>query len=426
MSIFIKNGKVISMDENRERVISANIFIDVDTIKYIDDKEYTADTVIDAKGKYILPGLINCHTHLGMSIFRESCEGYDLTSWLNDKIWPAEAKLKEQDVYNGTVASCIEMIKSGTTTSNDDYFMEEGIIRAIKDCKVRNVTTRALMNLDENGDKRIEEFEEYYNKYKDCELITFSVAPHSLYTCSKDYLVKCVKLAEKYNLPIHIHFSENKEEVNEVISRTGMLPAEYIESIGLTKHHLILAHGLQVDKKEYDILKNISGGIVHNPISNLKLGCGIANISEYMNNGILVALGTDGQGSCGSMDMFRTMGYTALLQKGINKDPKAIDSYEVLKLATVNGAKMLMLDNKIGMIKEGLKADIIIVDIDRIELSPETDPISQIVYNGTGDMVTTTIVNGEILMIDKKLMLGSIEEKNIKVNIEEIAKRIFS
>ncbi len=427
MSIFIKNGKVISMDEKKDRIISANIFIEGDTIKYIGNDEYDADTVIDAKGKYIMPGLINCHTHLAMSIFRESSEGYDLMTWLKYRMWPAESKLTEEDVYYGTVASCIEMIKSGTTTSNDHYFLEKGVIKAVNDCKVRNVTTRVLMDSDGKGDKRIQEFEEYYieNKDNDNDLITFSVAPHSLYTCSKEYLIKCRELAGKYNLPIHIHFSENAEEVETIKKEQGILPSEYIKQIGLTDHHLILAHGLEVDGREYSILKKISGGIVHNPISNLRLGCGIANISKYIKEGILVALGTDGQGSCGNIDMFKTMGYTALLQKGLNKDPKAIDSYEVLKLATVNGAKMLQLDDKIGMIKEGLKADLIILDTDRIELSPSIDIISQIVYNGTGDMVSETIVNGNILMRDKKMMIGEISEKDIKEKIEEIAIRIF-
>lgn len=426
MSIFIKNGKVISMDEGRDKIVSANIFIEGDTIKYIDGDEHEADTIIDASGKYIIPGLINCHTHLAMSIFRESCEGYDLISWLENKMWPAEAKLTEDDVYYGTVASCIEMIKSGTTTSNDDYFLENGIIRAIKDCKVRNVTTRFLMDSDGKGKERIEEFEKYYTKNKDNELVTFSIAPHSLYTCSKEYLKQCEQLATKYNLPIHIHFSENDAEVNSIINKTNMLPGEYIKDLGLTNHPLILAHGVKVEKKEYGILKDINGGVVHNPVSNLRLGCGIANISEYIENGILVALGTDGQGSCGNMDMFRTMGYAALLQKGLNKDPKSIDSYEVLELATVNGAKMLQLENKIGMIKEGLKADILILSLDKIELSPTRDPVSQIVYNGTGDMVTTTIVNGNILMKDKKLMLDNIDEENIKIKIEEIANRIIN
>ncbi len=424
-SIFIKNCNIISMDPLKDRIVIGNIYIENDLIKYIGEETFPSDVVIDGSGKYVLPGLINCHAHLGMSIFRESSEGYNLDSWLNEKIWPAEAKLTEKDVYYGTVASCIEMIKSGTTTSNDSYFLVNGIIEALKDCKVRNVTTRVLLDSDGFGEQRINEFETYYNSNKESDLITFSVDPHSLYTCSKDYLVKCEKLASKYNLPIHIHFSENESEVEGVIKKYNMLPAKFLEDIKFTNHHLILAHGLKVSEKEYNILKKISGGIVHNPVSNLRLGCGIANITEYIQNGILVALGTDGQGSASNMDMFKTMGITALLQKGINKNPKAITAYDVLKLATVNGAKMLKLEDKIGMIKEGLKADLILLDLKRIDLCPQTDAISQIVYNGTGDMVVTTIINGDILMQDKKLMLPNILEKDIMEKVEDIVKRIM-
>lgn len=424
-SILIKNCNIISMDPLKDRIIIDNIYIENDLIKYIGKQSFSADVVIDGSDKYVLPGLINCHAHLGMSIFRESSEGYNLDSWLNEKIWPAEAKLSEKDVYYGTVASCIEMIKSGTTTSNDSYFLTNGIIKALKECKVRNVTTRVLLDADGLGQQRISEFESYYNSNKENDLITFSVDPHSLYTCSKDYLVECEKLASKYSLPIDIHFSENESEVKGVIKKYRMLPAKFLEKIKFTNHHLILAHGLKVSKGEYKILRKISGGIVHNPVSNLRLGCGIANITEYIENGILVALGTDGQGSSSNMDMFKTMGITALLQKGLNKNPKAITAYDVLKLATVNGAKMLKLEDKIGMIKEGLKADLIVLDIDRIELCPKTDVISQIIYNGTGDMVVTTIINGDILMQDRKLMLPNILEKNIKKEIEQIAKRIM-
>lgn len=426
-NILIKNCNIISMDENQPKVFAGNVYVEGDSIKYVGEtSSFVCDTVIDGTGKYVLPGLVNCHCHLPMSIFRESSEGYDLTSWLNDKIWPAEAKLTDEDIYYGTLASLFEMIKSGTTTSNDSYAGVEGIIKALTECKVRSVTTRALLDADGKGEERIKEFEEYYSKYKDEELITFTVSPHSLYTSSKEYLLECEKLATKYNLPIHIHFSEDDNERAETIKKYGMLPAEVLKELGFESHPLILAHGVAVSKDEYEILASIKGGIVHNPVSNLRLGCGFANISDYLKAGILVSLGTDGQGSGCNLDMFKTMGLTALLQKGIAKDPKAIDAYTVLKLATVNGAKMLGLDDKIGMIKEGMKADVVILDLGRIDLCPKTDAISEIVYNGTGNIVETTIVNGEVLMLEKKLLVGNMSEAEIIEKIESIAKRIMN
>ncbi len=421
----IKNGTVITMNINRkEKYKKLDIIIQDSIIKDVcDNYNGKYDELIDATNKIVMPGLINCHTHLGMSIFRATNDNMNLDDWLNKKIWPLEAKLTDKDIYYSTLLSCIEMIKTGTTTNNDMYFGWKESINAIKETKIRQVFTRTLIgNKDEEGILRINEFEELYNKYKDEELISFAVAPHSLYTCSYDYLLECKKLADKLDLPIHIHLSENKQEVKQIKDKYNLLPIEVLSKLGYLDNKLILGHGTHINKKEQDLIKNKNISIVHNPVSNLNLGCGIADITSYIKNNINVCLGTDGQGSGNNMNMFYHMSYVDALQKGLYKDPTVLSSYEVLKLATIGGAKALGKENIIGSITKGKKADIIILDLNNIEIYPTTDLITQVVHNVESNNVDTTIINGEVLMQNHILKLD-INEEILKMQINKIIEK---
>ena len=422
----IKNGTVITMDEKRnKRIEKLDIVISDDTIIEIAEKyNGNADKIIDAEGKVVMPGLINCHTHLGMSIFRCTNDGYNLNDWLNKKIWPIEDKLSWNDIYYTTLLSCIETIKSGTTTSADHYFGTLESINAIKECKIREIFTNCVLDSDGKGQSRIDIFEKLYSENKSIsDLLTFSVAPHSLYTCSADYLKKLRKIAIKYKLPIHMHMSENLDEVKTIIDKFGMKPAFVLKELGLTDCKLILAHCTYLDDDEIELLKKYDVSIVHNPISNLNLGCGIAPIKKYINNGLNVCLGTDGAGSAINIDMFYHMAFVDLLQKGIYKDPLALDPYEVLKLATINGAKAFGLDSKIGSIEINKKADIILLNYDDISVYPTVNLISQIVHNTRNYHVDTSIINGEIIMENKKILLD-IDENKLKEKIDEIVKAV--
>ena len=422
----IKNGTVITMDEKRkEKFEKLDIVIDNGTITKISNN-YTgpSDKIIDATGKIVMPGLINCHTHLGMSIFRCTNDGYNLNDWLNKKIWPIEDKLSWKDIYYTTLLSCIELIKSGATTSADDYFGSLESINAIKECKIREIFTNCTLDSDGKGEDRINMFEKLYNENSNVsDLITFSVAPHSMYTCSKDYLLRLREIALKYNLPIHMHMSENLDEVKTITKAYGMKPAFVLKELGLTDCKLVLAHCTFLDDDEIDLLKNYDVSIVHNPISNLNLGCGIAPIKKYIDSGLNVCLGTDGQGSAINLDMFYHMAFVDLLQKGIYKDPLAFDSYDVLKLATINGAKAFGLENKIGSIEVGKKADIIILNYDDISVYPTINIISQVVHNTRNYHVETSIINGEIIMENRKLLLN-IDENSLKEKTNEIISRL--
>ena len=424
MITLIKNATVITMDDTRdEQYEKLDIVIADDTIKELTNEykgEY--DKLIDATDKVVMPGLINCHTHLGMSVFRATNDSLTLDKWLQEKIWPIEDKLTDDDIYYTTMLSCIEMIKSGTTTSNDMYYNCNGSLKAIKECQVRSLFSRCLMDSDGGGDKRIEEFLKLYNENVSQDLITFSVAPHAIYTCSYEYLKKCANLAKELKLPIHIHFCENLDEVNNIKNKYHKSPVALLKELGYLENKLILAHATYISDLELEELKNRDVSFVHNPISNLNLGCGIADITKYRKY-VNITLGTDGQGSGNNLNLFKHMSYVDLLQKGIYKDPTIFSSYDVLKIATINGAKALGLGNLVGSITPGKKADIIIIDLDSTETYPSPDLITNIVHNVDASNIDTTIVNGKILMENHQIKL-SINEDNIKKEVDRIINKI--
>ena len=422
--MLIKNGKVLIYEEDDIKVKELDIKIEKNIIKKIskDIKPEKNEKVINATGKVVMPGLINTHAHITMSIFRGTFEGCNLYTWLNEKIWPIEAKLTREDVYDASMLSIIEMISTGTTCVNDHYFMSEEIRKALERSKLRAMITRVLMDTDgeEASDKRIQEFIDLYeSRDKKNKLITYSVSPHGLYTCSDKLLEKARELAIKYNLPIHIHFLESIDEIEDIKRMHGEEASKVLKKY-FNGIHTILAHGVKLNDEDVKTLKTMDCSIAHNPISNFRLGCKIADVTKYLQNGINVALGTDGHGSGNNLDMFETMKIAALAQGGIHENEVRIDSKDVIKMATINGAKLLGIDKKIGSIEEGKNADIIIVDIlpklDNIKMIPNNDIISNLVYNTDGKNVDTTIVNGEILMENRKFEF---------INSKEIISKYF-
>lgn len=425
MKILIKNANLISMSSKRPKLEEGiDILVEDNKIAKIDKNiKEEVDKTIDATNKIVMPGFINTHSHVPMSIFRETVDGYITQDWLEQKIWPMEDRLNNEDIYYASLLSCVEMIKTGTTTINDMYFMTKDIIKAAVDTGVRMQTTRTLMDLTGDGDTRIQELEEIIKEYADKEeTITFNIGIHGFYTTNAPYIEKCVALAKKYNLPIHIHFCENakeKEDIKNVyhVESPVELVKRYFKGM-----HVILAHSVKLDEKEILELANEDIFVSHCPVSNLKLGCGIANISYMQEQGITVSLGTDGQGSGSNLDLFEAMKYTALLQKGMKENPKELPAYEVLKIATINGAKALGLEEKIGTIEENKNADIIMFNLDYVTTKPVNNIFAEIVYNVKGTNVEMTMVNGEILMEDRKLVFTNEEEIYEKCN--EIIKRI--
>lgn len=425
--MLIKNGKVIIFEDNDVKVKELDIKIQENKIEKLAEniEQEDGEKVIDASHKVVMPGLINTHAHIAMSIFRGTFEGCDLYTWLNEKIWPIEAKLTEEDVYDASMLSIIEMISTGTTCVNDHYFFSEKIRDALTESKMRAVITRVLMDNDgeEASQNRIDEFVHLYEtRDENNNLITYTVSPHGLYTCSGKVLEKSRDLAIKYKLPVHVHFLESISEIEDIKKLHGESASKVLKKY-FDGIHTILAHGVKLNDEDVEILKTMDCGIAHNPISNFRLGCKIADVTKYLKNGINVALGTDGQGSGNNLDMFETMKIAALAQGGIHENEERISSKDVIKMATINGAKLLGIDDKVGSIEEGKEADIIIVDIspklDNIKIIPNNDIVSNLVYNTDGRNVDTTIVNGEILMenrkmkfIDAEKIISKIEEKS--------------
>ena len=402
MKILLKNCKLISMQEGREKIEdNVDILIEDSYIKNI-QQNITDDEAqkIDLNGKVVMPGFINTHAHVPMSLFKESVDGYLLQDWLEKKIWPVEDKLTSDDIYKYSKTTFNEMINTGTTCVNDQYFNTEDIIRAANDKKIRIELTRTLMDSDGNGKQRLDELKYILDKYRDYNSnITFNVGVHGLYTSNEKYIKVVTDFARENNLKIHMHFCENSKEVEDIKREYKVeYPAQVLEKY-FRGIKLILAHCVKLTDEDIKILKELDVSVSHCPISNLKLGCGVAPVQKLLDNGINVTLGTDGQGSGSNMDMFETMKFTALLQKGINENPMNMMAYDVIKLATINGAKALGKENEFGSIDINKKADLIAIDLESTCVNkPINDIFSTIVYNAKGVNVEFLMVNGEILL----------------------------
>ena len=422
MKILIKNCNLISMSENRKKYEpNIDILIEDNKIKRIEKNiNEDCEKVINASGKVVMPGLINTHSHISMSIFRETVDGLKTQDWLTKKIWPMEDKLTNEDIYYATMLSCIEMIETGCTCINDMYFMTEDIIKAALESGVRLQTTRTLMGHNKEDLIRLDELNNLLENYK-YETITFNAGIHGLYTSNEEYVKKCVDFAEEKNLPIHMHFCENTQEREDIKRDYNVEEPSDVIKRDFKGIHNILAHSVKISDKDIENLKETNTYISHCPVSNLKLGCGIAPITKMVEEGLCVSLGTDGQGSGSNLDMFETMKFTALLQKGINENPEDLPAYEVLKMATINGAKALNL-NETGKIEEGKLADLIIINMEETITNPINNIFAEIVYNVKGSNVDTTIINGKVLMENRKI--SNVNKKEIIQKCEEIINRI--
>lgn len=425
--LLIKGGRVLLFEDNDVVIEKKDILIKNGKIVQIEDRiEEDNIKVIEAVNNIVMPGLINTHAHIPMSIFRETTEGCKLYEWLNEKIWPREEKLTKEDVYWASMLSYYEMISTGTTTINDQYFMSEEIRKAAEDCKVRAVITRTIMDTDGSFEQRIQEFKDFYeSRDKTNNLITYSVAPHSLYTCSDECLQVTADLAREYHLPIHVHFLESIDEIQDIQKQHGKKAIEVLKQY-FDGIHTILAHGVHLDNEDIEILKTMDCGIAHNPISNLRLGCTIADTTKYLQEGINVALGTDGQGSGSNLDMFEAMRVACLIQGGIHENEERITAKDALNMATINAAKLLGLEDKVGSVEVGKDADLILVNVeeslDNITMLPNLNEIANLVYNTSGRNVQTTIVKGEVLMENRQMKIGNVQE--VIDHCKEIAERI--
>ena len=421
MRILIKNGYVVSMVSDIKK---ADILIEDDRIKKIGIINEEVDKVIDATKKAVMPGLINAHVHSAMSVFRGYNDELELMNWLKE-MWKVEDRMKKEDVYYASMISGIEMLKSGTTTFNDHYFFEEQTAKVAEDLGLRAILSRCIIGEGEDASTRIAEAEALYNEWHNkCNgRIKVCVGIHAPYTCPPDTIKRSLELADRLGTPVHIHYLETQDEVNQIFETYEKSVTDYLKDLNLFNYHVILAHGVKVNDDDIEVLKNISGGIVHNPISNMKLGSGFAPVKKMRDAGISVALGTDGQGSTNTLDMFEEIKLAAYLQKGMFGTAVAISAKDVLEMATIEGARVLGIDSEVGSLEVGKKADIILIDLNKPHLLPRQDIYSLLAYSVNGADVDTSIIDGKIVMEDRKV-LGT-DEDEMKQRIEMTKNRLF-
>ena len=369
-------------------------------------KRREADTVLDGKGRIALPGLVNLHTHAAMSLFRGYGDDMDLATWLETRIWPAEARLTPDDVYWGTKLACLEMIKSGTTTFNDMYFHADQAAKATKEMGLRAFLAEGIVDLNdpERAAKQLRAADAATRKIESLrtERITAVLGPHAIYTVSKDSLLRIRELADKTGTLIHLHLSETKREVDDCLAENEMRPAKYLDSIGFLAKDVIAAHGCWLDAGEIEILAHTGTRVAHCPVSNMKLAAGQAMPYVAMKEtGLVMGLGTDGAASNNNLDMFETMKVAALLQKHAHGDPKVLPAREAFELATLGGARALGADA--GIIGVGRLADLILIDPRRAEFTPRHDDVSNWVYSAHGNIVDTLICDGQVLMRGRRV-----------------------
>ena len=418
-SILIKDTLILSDDIKKSSILVVD-----DSIQEISTSlnEKDAQTVIDGSNKITMPGLINTHSHVAMTLLRGVGDDQSLQTWLEEYIWPKEANLNDELVYLGSKLAMAEMIKTGTTTFNDMYFFMEETAKAVDESGMRAVLGYGMIDLfdEEKMKSELKETEKLIsNCHNTCQnRITVAVAPHAPYTCSEELLVKSKELAAKNDLKLHIHMSETKKEVEDISNDKGATPFKYLDNIGVLDSNTIAAHGVWTTPEEMDILKEKEVSIAHNPSSNMKLASGIAPVTQYLEKGINVGIGTDGVSSNNNLDMFSEMKLTAFLQKVNTLNPQVLPTMDTFKMATQNGAKALGINA--GSIEEGKLADIIMVDTLVPHMTPQRNPLSNIIYSALGSDVDTVICNGQILMENKELK--TINEQEI---IQEVNERAF-
>jgi len=426
MSILIKNTTILTQNDSR-RQIPGDVYIDDHVIVECSNKPLSleADYKIDGTNKLVLPGLINTHTHIPMTLFRGYADDMLLGDWLAQRIWPLEAKLDKKAVEVGTELGLLEMISSGTTSYLDMYFFEEAIAKVTERVGMRGFLGFALIDFDTpeyGAEELIPQCEQFIRRWKNNPLISPVIAPHSTYSCKPETLQNALEVATRYHVPLHTHCSETRDEVYDVEKKYGVRPVEQLKKHGLLQKDTILAHCGWITKNEILDMKNAGVSVSHCPVSNLKIATGgFTPVPELLDAHVPVGLGTDGAASNNTLDMFETMKFCALIHKNHRWDPTILPAQTVVDLATRGGAITLGVQHRLGSLEEGKTADLIMIDLKKPHLTPLHDPISHLVYAVRGTDVCTTIVNGTPLMLEKEFLTIDVEktlEQSKKISLE--------
>ncbi len=427
--ILILNGLILTLDKDFPQIDPGGAAIRAGKIEAVGPSSliasgYTAPKVLDVPGCVVLPGLVNSHTHASMTLFRGLADDLPLMDWLQKYIFPAEGRLTEHWVYWGAMLACAEMILSGTTTFCDMYLFEHKVAEAAKTAGMRALVGEVLYDFPspcygpiENG---LRHTESLIRRWQNDSLIRVAVEPHALYTCSPDLLKKCRAIASENRVRLIVHLSETETEVKQIYDQYGKRPVSHLANLGLLGPDLIADHCVALDERDMTLLSENDVKVVHNPESNMKLASGIAPVSKLLEMGATVALGTDGCASNNNLDMFGEMDTCAKLHKAATLDPTVLSAETVLRMATVNGAATLGWGDDLGRIAPGQLADLIVVDFAKPHLTPMYNPVSHLVYAAGAADVRHSIINGRLVMEDRRLLTLDIEE--IFGHVREFAK----
>jgi len=438
VDLIITNGTVVTMDsghriiENGAIAVSHGRIVAVGTTAEI-QKAYFAPETMDLQGRMVVPGLINGHTHIPMTLFRGLADDLDLQEWLTKYIFPAEAKNVTEDfVRAGTRLGLAEMIRGGTTTYCDMYYFEDAIAEETSKAGVRAVLGETVIDFPVADNKTNAEamayVEKFVKRWQGNELITPAIAPHAPYTVSEEHLRAVRAFSDRTGAPIVTHISETKREVEDSLKAKNASPVDYLDRIGFLNERVIAAHMVWPTAAELETLKRLKVGVVHNPQSNMKLASGVAPVPKMLTAGIRVGLGTDGAASNNDLNMWEEMDTAAKLHKVFSGDPKVLSAEEAFEMATIRGAQALHLDREVGSIEVGKHADLVIIERDDLNQIPLYNVYSDLVYATKAADVITVIINGKTVMRDRKLL--TLDESAIKESArlfrDKVAKSLTS
>jgi 5-methylthioadenosine/S-adenosylhomocysteine deaminase len=433
VELIVDSDFVVTMNEAQPLIKNGAVAIRNGKIVAVDKKDkirasYNADKILPGEGMVLMPGLVNGHSHSAMVLFRGLADDLALQNWLENYIFPAEAKFVDKNfVRVGEQLACWEMIRGGTTTFVDMYFEPDVAAEVVNECGLRAIIAPSSIDFPSPGfqgwDDAFATSVNFLNRWKGKnERITPAIAPHAPYTVSPEHLVQAIRAARNFDVPLTIHLAETQTEVKDVQQRYNATPVQHLENLGFLDPRVFAAHVVWPNQSEIALLAKRGVGVIHNPDSNLKLASGFAPIPAMLKAGIKVGLGTDGAASNNSLDMWKAIRLTALIHKGTTLDPTAVPAKTVLRMATLGGAEALGLADKIGAIKVGLQADLIQVHLQEPHLLPLYDVISHLVYAADAQDVDTVIVNGQVLMYKREML--TVDPDRIRREATSIAEKI--
>ncbi|RPJ17913.1 MAG: amidohydrolase [Desulfobacteraceae bacterium] len=424
----IHNGIIVTVNRNFDIIIDGVICIKNGKIETVspgpaDRVAYQSENIIDARGGIIMPGLVNTHTHLPMTLLRGIADDLPLFEWLNDYIFPLEAKyMNSGNVRIASLLGCAEMLLSGTTTCCDGYFHEDSVAQAALETGIRGVFGQGVIDFTAPGvpdpADNIKTAGRYAEKWLNVSpLIRPSVFCHSPYTCTEATLIKAKRITRSNNILFQIHTAETKNEYDMIMSKHGVSPVRYLQKTGILDEMTILVHSVWTDEDDIRIISEHGSKISHNPQSNMKLASGIAPVPEFLKNRITVGLGTDGCASNNDPDLFKEMDVAAKIHKVNLLDPTVMDAGTVIQMATIRGAEAIGLGDQTGSIEKGKDADIIIIDTGSPHLIPIYNPVSHIVYSASGSDVRDVLVAGKLVVSDRKLLSFDLNTTLDRINL---------